>query len=123
MVGAGASGAVFGLAGVLIMLLRSKLLPLPPSEVQRLRRSVIWFAVLNFVLGAGTSIAHTALRVDNSAHLGGFLTGLALGMPMVPRIGAPRAMFARRRRIAVGGMLLAVLLLGFGVRSYYLGGR
>ena len=121
VVSAGASGAVFGLAGVLIVLLKSKLLPLPPFEVARLRRSVIWFAVLNFVLGAGTWVAHSALRIDNSAHLGGFLTGLALGLPMVPRIGAPRSLFLERRRLAVGGMALLLLLLCFGVRSFYLG--
>jgi rhomboid protease GluP len=96
IVGAGASGAVFGLAGVLIVLLKSKLLPLPEFELKRLRRSVIWFAVLNFVLGAGTWVAHTALRIDNMAHLGGFLTGLALAMPMVPKIGVYPERFRRR---------------------------
>jgi len=44
--------------------------------VQRLRKSVIWFAVLNFVIGAGTWIARTSLQIDNMAHLGGFLSGL-----------------------------------------------
>src|SRR5271156_2309095 len=36
IVGAGASGAVFGLAGVLIVLLKSPLLPLPKVELKRL---------------------------------------------------------------------------------------
>jgi rhomboid protease GluP len=119
IVGAGASGAVFGLAGLLIVLLKSKLLPLPEAELSRLRRSVIWFAVLNFVLGAGTSVAHTALRVDNMAHLGGFLTGLALAMLMVPKIGVAPALFKRRRRFAIGGIALALLLLDFGVQTFY----
>jgi rhomboid protease GluP len=119
IVGAGASGAVFGLAGVLIVLLKSKLLPLPEFELKRLRRSVIWFAVLNFVLGAGTWVAHTALRIDNMAHLGGFLTGLALAMPMVPKIGVYPERFRRRRNIAVGGIALGLLLLFSGVRSFY----
>ncbi len=123
IVGAGASGAVFGLAGVLIVLLKSKLLPLPPFEVNRLRRSVIWFAVLNFVLGAGTWVAHTSLRIDNSAHLGGFLTGLALGIPLVPRIGAPRDLFLYRRKLAIGGMALLLVLLCYGVRAFYMGAR
>ena len=119
IVGAGASGAVFGLAGLLIVLLKSKLLPLPEAELSRLRRSVIWFAVLNFVLGAGTWVAHTSLRIDNMAHLGGFLTGLALAMPMVPKIGVFPELFRRRRMIAIGGIALGLMLLAFGMRSFY----
>ncbi len=119
IVGAGASGAVFGLAGLLIILLKSKLLPLPEAELKRLRRSVIWFAVLNFVIGAGTWVAHSSLRIDNMAHLGGFLTGLMLAVPMVPRIGAPAALFARRRMLAVAGVSLVMLLLAFGLHSFY----
>lgn len=123
IVGAGASGAVFGLAGVLIVLLKSPLLPLPQIEVKRLRKSVIWFAVLNFVIGAGTWVAGTAIQIDNMAHLGGFLSGLAFALPLVPRIGARRDEFLRRRWIAVLGMGFLLLLLVFGVRSFYLGGR
>ena len=119
IVGAGASGAVFGLAGLLIVLLKSKLLPLPQAELSRLRRSVIWFAVLNFVLGAGTWVAHTSLRIDNMAHLGGFLTGLALALPMVPKIGVYPELFKERRQWAVGGISLALLLLAFGLHSFY----
>jgi rhomboid protease GluP len=119
IVGAGASGAVFGLAGVLIVLLKSPLLPVPPLELKKLRRSVIYFAVLNFVIGAGTWLANTSLQVDNMAHLGGFLSGLAFGVPLVPRIGAPRAIFERRRTLAITGMSLLLLLLAFGVYSFF----
>jgi rhomboid protease GluP len=119
IVGAGASGAVFGLAGLLIVLLKSKLLPLPEVELRRLRRSVIWFAVLNFVLGAGTWVAHSALRIDNMAHLGGFVTGLVLALPMVPKIGVFPDLFRQRRRLAVGAIALALLLLAFGLHSFY----
>ena len=123
IVGAGASGAVFGLAGVLILLLKSPLLPLPQIEVQRLRRSVIWFAVLNFVIGAGTWFARTSLQIDNMAHLGGFLSGLAFALPLVPRIGARREVFIRRRWFAVLGMSFLLLLVAFGIHSFYMGGR
>lgn len=123
IVGAGASGAVFGLAGVLILLLKSPMLPLPRSELQRLRKSVIWFAVLNFVIGAGTWVARTALQIDNMAHLGGFLSGLAFAVPLVPRIGAPRDLFQRRRWFAILGMGFLLLLLAFGIHSFYAVGR
>ncbi len=116
---AGASGAVFGLAGVLLMLLRSPLLPIPQIELKRLRRSVWYFALLNFIIDGGLWIAHTRLQIDNMAHLGGFLSGLALGAPLVPRIGAPRATFARRRALAVGVMIFLLLLVAWGIRARY----
>jgi rhomboid protease GluP len=110
VVGAGASGAVFGLAGVLILLLGSPVLPVPKAEVQRLRKSVIYFAVLNFVIGGSTWFFRTSIQIDNMAHLGGFLSGLALGLFLVPRVGSRRATYIRRQWIAYGGMLLAILL-------------
>jgi rhomboid protease GluP len=118
---AGASGAVFGLAGVLLMLLRSPLLPIPQFELKRLRRSVWYFALFNFVIDGGLWVAHTRIQVDNMAHLGGFLSGLALGVPLVPRIGAPRPRFLRRRGFAVAVMALVLLLVAWGLRAYYAG--
>jgi rhomboid protease GluP len=116
---AGASGAVFGIAGVLLMLLRSPLLPIPEFELKKLRRSVWYFALLNFVIDAGLWVAHTRLQVDNMAHLGGFLSGIALGWPLVPRIGAARTTFLRRRTLAVGVMAFLLLLVAWGLRSYF----
>jgi rhomboid protease GluP len=119
IVGVGASGAVFGLAGVLILLLKSPLLPVPARELSELRRNVIYFAVLNFIFGAGSLFFTSFLRIDNMAHLGGFLCGLALGVPLVPRIGASPRQFLERQRFAYGGMLLLLLLFAFGVASFW----
>jgi rhomboid protease GluP len=111
--GAGASGAVFGIAGALIILLKSHRLPVPPLELHKLRRSVIYFAVINLVIGftvsLGVVVRHTGVSIDNSAHLGGFLCGLVFATPLVPRIGSPRNLFLFRRRAAtvmVVGMLV-----------------
>jgi rhomboid protease GluP len=112
LVGAGASGAVFGLAGVLIVLLKSKWLPIPPKEVSGLRRYVIYFAAINFVIGFGTLAVHTAVQIDNMAHLGGFLGGMLFALPLVPLIGAPRPLFRLRLRMAIG--LLTTVLVFFG---------
>jgi len=115
--GAGASGAVFGIAGVLIVLLKSDRLPVPPSELKRLRKSVINFAVLNLVLGlsisVGTSVIGSGIHIDNMAHLGGFTFGLIFAAPMVPRIGSSRPVFYARLRFAVIGVVILLVLFGF----------
>ncbi|RRA48900.1 rhomboid family intramembrane serine protease [Acidipila sp. EB88] len=119
-IGAGASGAIFGLAGVQIVLLSSRLLPLPPADRKALRSNVILFAALNFVLGFGSGLGHFSMRIDNSAHLGGFVAGLLLALPMVPRVGSPAALFVRRRNLAVIAEALLLALLCAGVRGFYL---
>jgi rhomboid protease GluP len=115
--GAGASGAVFGIAGALIVLLKSNRLPVPPVELKKLRKSVIYFAALNLVLGlsisGGNMFLHSGLNIDNMAHVGGFACGLLFAMPMVPRLGSPRAVFQTRLRLAVGLVTGLLVLFGF----------
>jgi rhomboid protease GluP len=116
-VGAGASGAVFGIAGALIVLLKSPRLPVPPAELKRLRRSVIYFAAINLVIGGslsfGTSVIGSGIRIDNWAHIGGFTSGLLFAVPMVPRVGSPREQFQERLRIAIGMIVCILILFGF----------
>jgi rhomboid protease GluP len=113
----GASGAVFGIAGALIVLLKSDRLPVPPLELKRLRKSVIYFAALNLVLGlsinVGTRYIGSGLNIDNFAHLGGFSSGLLFAAPLVPRLGSPRQLFQTRLRIAVGMMVGVLVLFAF----------
>jgi rhomboid protease GluP len=112
-VGAGASGAVFGIAGALIVLLKSERLPVPAAELHRLRRSVIYFAAINLVIGLGTMIPGSIVRIDNMAHLGGFGCGLLFALPMVPRLGSPRELFQVRLRMAIGMIVGLLVLFGF----------
>ncbi len=113
--GAGASGAVFGIAGALIVLLKSKYLPVPPRELNRLRRSVIYFAAINLVIGFSVNFGSgfTGVEIDNSAHVGGFLCGLLLAAPMVPRIGSRRSDFKMRLQLALSIVVLILVLFGF----------
>ncbi len=113
--GAGASGAVFGIAGVLIVLLKSKRLPVPPRELWRLRRSVIYFAAINLAIGYAVNFGSgfTGVEVDNSAHIGGCLCGLLFAAPLVPRIGSPRSEFQMRMRVAIAMMVFILVLFGF----------
>jgi rhomboid protease GluP len=125
--GAGASGAVFGIAGALIILLRSQSLPVPLGEVKRLRRSVIYFAVINLVIGGGisfgTDVIGKGIHIDNYAHLGGVACGLLFGLPMVPRLGAPRTLFDRRLRWAVGITVMVLVLFAYFISSFAGSGR
>jgi len=112
-VGAGASGAVFGIAGALIVLLKSNRLPVPPQELKKLRRSVIYFAGINLVIGFATMIPGSIIRIDNMAHMGGCACGLLFAAPMVPRIGSPKKLFLDRRNIAVVLVVGLLVLFGF----------
>ena len=113
-VGAGASGAVFGIAGILIVLLSNRRLPIPWSELKRLRTSVVRFAAINLIIGLSTIWGPLGnfVRIDNSAHLGGFLYGLALGPGLVPRMTAGRVRYLKRQRVVF--LLAAFVLTLFG---------
>lgn len=115
--GAGASGAVFGIAGALIVLLKSKRLPIPQFELKRLRRSVIYFAVINLVIGFSVNFGSgfTGVEIDNRAHIGGCLCGLLFAVPLVPRIGSPRGEFRTRMRLAIAAIVILLVLFGFYV--------
>jgi len=115
--GAGASGAVFGIAGVLIVLLKSNRLPVPPRELKKLRKSVIYFAAINLIIGFsisfGSAVTHFGVEIDNMAHLGGFSSGLLMATPLVPRIGSARSTFERRLRISLVMIVGLLVLFGF----------
>lgn len=98
-VGAGASGAVFGIAGILIILLSNRRLPFPWRDLQALRRRVVQFAGINLLIGLGANFLPIGVQIDNLAHIGGFLSGLALGVPLAPRMTAGRDRYLGRQKI------------------------
>ncbi len=112
-VGAGASGAVFGIAGILIVLLSNHKLPIPIYELKRLRRSVMQFAALNLIIGLSTAIVPVGIRIDNSAHLGGFLSGLGLGVPLVPRMTSGRTRYLKRQKFTFALAAFSLILFGY----------
>ena len=71
-VSAGASGAIFGIAGALIASFYLGEFSLPRAAIQPSLRSVIMFAGYNLLFGAVSG------RTDNAAHIGGLVCGLAL---------------------------------------------
>jgi len=85
----GASGAIFGLVGAVMAGVKFGDLNISTGEKRAIFSSVVSFAVLNFILGMQTGSIFG--NVDNMCHLGGFVTGLLIGLPM----GA----FARRNKV------------------------
>ena len=115
-VGAGASGAVFGIAGILIVLLSNRRLPIPWAELKRLRTSVVRFAGINLLIG-GVTIFAGPIRIDNSAHIGGFLSGLALGPGLVPRMTSGRVRYLARQRVVFIGAAFLLALIGYWIAN------
>ncbi len=101
VVGVGASGAIFGLAGIMVMLLRAGRLALPAEYLKRHSKSILAFIGYNLFFGFINP------HIDNSAHLGGLTTGLFLGT-LLPVAGAEEGQ--NRRLLAFGAC--AVLLFG-----------
>jgi membrane associated rhomboid family serine protease len=71
-VSAGASGAIFGVAGAFVSYLFFKKAPMERAQVKQKLKSLLIFIGYNLVYGA-------AGNVDNSAHIGGLVAGLILG--------------------------------------------
>ena len=92
-VSAGASGALFGIAGALIATLYAGKLPLPKHVIRPILWSLVFWAL--FDLGYG----FWKTGVDNAAHLGGFAAGLILGYPLGHHLGAAASARQSRERI------------------------
>jgi tetratricopeptide (TPR) repeat protein len=108
VVGVGASGAIFGVAGAMLPALFFE-------RNQRLRNamrgnlgSIAFFVAFNILYGAGS------VRIDNAAHLGGLATGLLLGLALPKASEGPLSQ-SRGRSLAV---LAATAGLIFGGAMY-----
>jgi len=73
VVGAGASGALMGILGAEVSVLKFARLPLPKEVLRSTIRSLVQGAVLTLVIGF-------LPRIDNAAHTGGLLCGLLIGL-------------------------------------------
>ena len=76
-VSAGASGAIFGMFGLFLALLSTKLIE--PTLRKSLLTSMLVFVGYNLLMGLQDG-------VDNAAHIGGLLTGAISGYIMVPSL-------------------------------------
>jgi len=100
-VGAGASGAIFGLAGASIAVFYMGHLPIPKAAIQGTTRSLLTFVGYNLLFGLSPGI-------DNSAHIGGLVSGFAMGAVLSKHIlVAPEA---RRTWARVTWIVMALVL-------------
>jgi rhomboid protease GluP len=83
VVGVGASGAIFGMAGASIAALYLGRLPIPKQALRGTLKSLVAFAGYNLFFGA------VVPGIDNSAHIGGLVTGLALGALLAKHLTEP----------------------------------
>lgn len=76
-ISAGASGAIFGMYGVFLALLTGGVVE--KRNRKQLLASILFFVVYNLLGGLQPGI-------DNAAHIGGLITGLALGYLFLPAV-------------------------------------
>lgn len=113
IVGAGASGAIFGLAGVLISVLQFGRLTVPRERLKPLKQEVVKLALYNLLIGA------VVPGINNLAHLGGLMYGLFLGV-----LFAWSTRFDQQERLKVQkiGLAAATVLLAmasYGIEKLY----
>jgi rhomboid protease GluP len=105
---AGASGAIFGIAGLLITTFWMGNLPIPREQTSAIMRSLLGFAGYNLLFGAAIP------GISNSAHMGGLFTGLILGGLMAPSLTRdPRRSRGLRWLILAGATVALVVLFKF----------
>ena len=112
VVGAGASGAIFGLAGALLAVLYLGKFPGSRDAIRPTLKSLLSFAGWNLFFGLRAG-------VDNSAHVGGLVAGLAMGAIFSRLLRSPEDQRSGvRNLVALGGAL--ILLVAFiGTRREY----
>jgi len=109
---AGASGAIFGIAGALIASYYLGEFTLPRFAIAAQLRSLLLFAGYNLLFGAISG------RTDNAAHIGGLVAGLVTGA-LIARV-APQE-DDTVRRTAILGLVAASVLASFAGLEYWRG--
>jgi rhomboid protease GluP len=105
--GAGASGAIFGMAGVLVSYVYLKKTPAHLQINNRMLGSLGTFIAYNLAFGALPGIS-------NAAHIGGLVMGLAVGAAL-PAAGASDA--ARRMRLSLVAIFSVIVLVGSAIAA------
>jgi rhomboid protease GluP len=104
---AGASGAIFGLTGALITAIYLGKLPYSPAALRSLGRRLLVVTGINLFIGFVLPI------VDNAAHIGGLVMGLAIGALAAPWLPEPSKVKRYTAELVLFGSM-ALVLAGLG---------
>ncbi|MGH8684170.1 MAG: rhomboid family intramembrane serine protease [Nitrosospira sp.] len=113
-VSGGASGAIFGIYGALLIFLWRERRNLHPQEFRWFFWGASGFAGITLVLGL------LITGIDNAAHIGGFLAGILGGIIFARRVNAIKPVSHRSRLLAGSAFVLviAILISQIPVRAY-----
>lgn len=111
-IGAGASGAIFGLAGAAIAVFYMGHLPIPKAAIQGTMRSLLTFVGYNLLFGLSPGI-------DNSAHIGGLVAGLAMGAALSKHLLVPPEVRRTWTRLTWIVMALVLFVANGAIRRLY----
>jgi rhomboid protease GluP len=111
VLGAGASGAIFAIAGALITSLYLGKVPVPPR--------VLRVSLITLLAFAGYNLAYGFLKsgIDNGAHVGGLVFGLLLGVGLSGDFARSPGPIPAWRRELFPAMGVLLLVATFGVRQ------
>jgi rhomboid protease GluP len=101
---AGASGAIFGVAGGLVVFLYFAKLPVPRAMIQGTLTSTLIFVGYNLLYG------FTSTGIDNAAHIGGLVTGGLVGLLLTRRLPPTEGLSRIWRYLAAIGLVLLIVL-------------
>ena len=107
----GASGAIFGLAGALIAAFKLGEFSVPRSALSGTLRSLGAFVIYNLIFGFALP------GIDNTAHVGGLITGLMVGALIA--VAAPRQEHASRRFAIFVVVILALAGAAIAAGHHY----
>jgi rhomboid protease GluP len=108
-ISAGASGAVFGVAGALLGFLALRRDSVPASVLSHLRSSMVTFIGFNVLFG----FLARGMNIDNAAHLGGLATGFACGLMLSQKLSRDAAAWRPLRNAVTAVVGISAVLVGF----------
>ncbi len=110
IISAGASGAIFGIAGALIAFLYFGHILVPRVVVRELLGSLVFIVGFNLFLGALWARTDNSIGIDNAGHVGGLAIGLVMGAALHRSL--PFGKRSRQRFLVVPAVILVFIVAG-----------